>query len=807
MNKTQIKYSFRVFKRQKAYVFINVIGLAIGLSCSLIIALFIRYELNYDQYNEKKDRIFRVILNGKISGQEVTVTSTASKIGPTMRSEFPEVEDFLRLNGWGETIIRYGDNRFTENAFIEADSSFFNFFSIPLSRGNKETVLNEPHTVVISESASKRIFGENDPIDKMIKIGNDTIYYRVTGVMEDIPANTHFEANMIGSFMTNPRATENQWLSNSFNTYVLLHPNADPQKVNNRFSGMIVKYVGPLVTKYFGISMQDFLEQGNKYNMFLQKLTDTHLDPSIEQDLKPANDPKYLWIFGSIALLIIVIASINFMNLSTAQASKRAKEVGIKKVSGSTKGKLVSQFLAETIILSLVALLITILIVELSLPYFNKILGLNLNVGYLSTWHTIPALLIFSVMIGILAGIYPAFYLSSFNPYMVLKGMRASNKGGITVKRILVVLQFSISITLIVGTLIMFRQIRFMLNKDLGFNKEHLLVLRNAGTIGDKIKIFADELRNIPGVVKVASSTAIPGHNNNNNGYVIKGRPEESYLIQTNWIDYDYLDVYGIRLSSGRFFDPSFSTDKDACVVNENTVHSFLMEDPFAIRFETREDESDEVTYMPIIGVVKDFHHESLRNDITPYILRFKDEDNNWGYISIKLSPAASSATIEKIEEVWRSYTNNDPMQYFFMDKDFERLYKEEEQNARLAILFTILAILIASLGLYGLTSFSVQQRTKEIGIRKTFGASKSNLWTLVAKEILILIAISTAIAWSLIYWIANDWLQNYHYRIKLQITDFLLGFVIALVIALAIISHRTIKTALLNPSVSLRYE
>ncbi len=238
-------------------------------------------------------------------------------------------------------------------AFIEADSSFFSFFSIPLSKGNKETVLNEPHTVVISESTSKKIFGEIDPIDKMIKIGNDSSYYRITGVMEDIPANTHFEANMIGSFMTNPRATEDQWLSNSFNTYVLLHPNADPQKVDNRFSGMIVKYVGPLVTKYFGISMQDFLAQGNKYNMFLQKLTDIHLDPSIEQDLKPANDPKYLWIFGSIALLIVVIASINFMNLSTAQASKRAKEVGIKKVSGSTKGKLVIQFLAETIILSL----------------------------------------------------------------------------------------------------------------------------------------------------------------------------------------------------------------------------------------------------------------------------------------------------------------------------------------------------------------------------------------------------------------------------------------------------------------------
>ena len=807
MIKNLLKYSFRAFKRQKAYVFINVLGLAIGLACSLIIVLFIRYELSYDQYNEKKDRIFRVILNGKISGQEVTVTSTASPIGPTMLNEFPEVEDFLRINGWGETVIKYQDHHFTEKAFIEADSSFFNFFSISLLQGQKDFVLNEPYTVVVSETTAKKIFGEEDPINKMLKIGNDSTMYRVTGVMENIPETTHFNANVIGSFMTNPRADDNQWLSNSFNTYVLLHSNTEPELANNRFSDMIVKYVGPEVSRFFGISIQEFLAQGNKYNMFLQKLTDIHLDPSIDQDLKSANDPKYLWIFGSIAVLIIVIASINFMNLSTAQASRRAKEVGIKKVSGSTRGLLISQFLVETIILSLFALLFTILITEISLPYFNTLLGIKLKVGYLSNWYTIPGMIVCSAIIGVIAGSYPAFYLSSFNPYMVLKGMRIGNRGSGKLKSILVVLQFSISIILIVGTLIMFRQIQFMLNKDLGFNKEHVLVIRRASTIGNKIKSFKEELRKIPDVVNVASSTAVPGHNNNNNGYMIKGRTEESYLLQTNWVDFDYLETYGIKISSGRFFDPSFTTDKDACIVNENAVRSFLMDDPFSIRFMIIDNESDEVTYMPIIGVAKDFHHESLRSGITPYILRFKNDDINWGYISIKLSPTTSAGTIEKIEEVWGSFTNNDPMQYFFMDEDFERLYKEEKQNAQLAILFTILGILIASLGLYGLTSFTVQQRTKEIGVRKTFGASIQNIWFLVAKEIMIMVLISTAIAMPFIYWIADNWLQNYHYRINLQVTDFLIGFFIALAIALATISHHTIKTALVNPSQSLRNE
>lgn len=807
MLKNLIKYSFRAFKRQKSYVFINVLGLAIGLACSLIIVLFISYELSYDQYNDNKDNLYRVILNGKISGQEVRVTSTASIIGPTMRNEFPEVEDFLRINGWGETVISREENHFTERAFFEADSSFFNFFSIKLLRGEINTVLNKPYTLVLSETTANKIFGEENPINKMLKVGNDSTRYRVTGIMEDIPDNTHFRANAIGSFMTNDRSQDQTWLSNSFSTYVLLHPNSDPAEANARFAPMIEKYVGPEVVKYFGISLSDFLEQGNKYNMYLQKLTDIHLDPSIDQELRAANDPKYLWIFGSIAVLIIVIASINFMNLSTAQASKRAKEVGIKKVSGSTRGLLLSQFLIETIILSFIALIITVLITELSLPYFNKLLGLQLSVGYLQNWYTIPLMILGAAMIGGLAGSYPAFYLSSFNPYMVLKGMRISSRGNGMLKNVLVVLQFTISIVLMIGTMIMFRQIQFMLDKDLGFNKDQVFVIRRAGTLGNKTKSFKEEIRSIPEVLNITSSTAVPGHNNNNNGYRVKGRPEESYLAQTNWVDYNYFETYDIKLSSGRFFDKSFATDEDACIVNEVAVKNFLFDDPFSIRFVNMDDETEEITYMPIVGVAKDFHHESLKSSISPYIFRCNGEDFRWGYISIKLSANSNSETLKKIEEIWGSYTNNSPIQSFFMDKDIERLYSEERRNAELAIMFTIIGILIASLGLYGLTSFNVLQRTKEIGVRKTFGASIQSIWFLVAKEIIILILISTTIAWPLIYWIADNWLQNYHYRINLQGADFLIGLLIALIIALTTISYRTIRTALVNPSDSLRYE
>jgi putative ABC transport system permease protein len=806
MLKNLFKYSFRALSRQKSYVFINILGLSIGIACSLIISLFIIHELSYDQFNEKKDRIYRVILNGKINGQELKVTSTAAIIGPTVLNEFPEVEDFLRMDGSGELVVSYKDKNFSEKEFLEADSSFFNFFSIPLIRGNKNTVLNKTYTAVITQKVATKIFGDEDPIDKMLKIGSDTTRYRVTGIMEEIPENAHFRANIIGSFMTNHRSNSKEWMSNSFNTYLLLHPNAKAQDVDEHFKDLVIKYCGPEVIKYLGITIEEFFSQGNKYNLYLQNLCDVHLDPSIEQMLKPANDPKYLWIFAAIAILIIIIAAINFMNLSTAQAGKRAKEVGIKKVCGSSRPMLVKQFLLESMLLSFFALVLAILITELSLPYFNELMNLEISAAYFSSWFTIPSLLILTILIGFLAGSYPAFYLSAFNPYMVLKGKLRSGRQKSKLRSGLVILQFAISIVLITGTLIMFRQIEFMQNKELGFDKENVMVIRRAHIIGQKIESFKDALKQIPGVIQVSASTALPGHNNNNNGYRMKGRPEESFLLQTNWVDCDYLETHGYQLADGRFFDKAMLTDENTCLINETAVKIFNLENPLTEAFEN-EDEAGDLIHTSIIGVLKDFHYESLRSEIQPYVMRFKNKDINWGYISVKLSPNSIANTVDEIENTWASFTNNNPIKFFFVDKDLERLYTEEKRNATLSILFTILGILIAALGLYGLTAFSVQQRTKEIGVRKAFGAAIGNIWYLIAREIIVLVLIATAIAWPLIYWVADNWLQNYQYRIKLDIFDFMTGFLIAIVIALMTISYRAIKAARANPIESLRYE
>lgn len=800
-----LKHSFRALKKQKTFVIINVTGLAIGLAASLMIALYIIHELSYDNYHQNKDHIYKLILHGRIGGQELQVTSTAAPIGPTISREFPEVSAFLRLNPWGETIIKKGDIAFTEDHYIEADSSFFDFFSIPLLRGNKQNVLSQPYTVVLSESTALKIFGEEDPIDQMIRIGTSSSMHRVTGIMQDIPANTHFEANMVGSFSSNPRSTDNEWLANSFHTYLILHPQSLPEEVDARFHDLMVRYVGPQIQHSLGISFQEFLAAGNQYGLLLQPLRDIRINPAIEGTMVRATDPRYFWIFGSIGLLILVIASINFMNLSTAQATKRAREVGIKKVSGSTRRMLIWQFILETVILSLLALLIALIIVEATMPLFNQMLDMNLNLSSIRNWQFLAITLSAAAVIGILAGSYPAFYMSSFNPIEVLKSKTPRGRGNISLRSALTVLQFSISIILIIGTLVMHRQIRYMLARDLGFDKENIMVIRRPEALQGQVASFKQELMHLPGVMAVSASTAVPGRNNNTNGYVMRGRPEETFLIQSNWVDYDFLETYGLKLSQGRFFDRKMLTDHDACLLNEIAINNFNIDKPFEARLQ--DGNPDDKRTLAVIGVVNDFHYESLRHEIRPYILRFREDDVQWGYISIRLEAGISPSTIQAIERVWSSFAATDPMLFFFMDQDVQRQYIQERQNASMSVTFTILAIIIATLGLYGLMSFAVGQRIKEIGVRKTFGASVSDIWLMICREIFILVVIANLIAWPVVYWVAGNWLANYHYRISLSPGDFLAGFAIAAIIALITISYRTIRTAMMNPSVSLRYE
>jgi len=806
MLKNLIRLSLRSFKRQRVYIIINILGLSIGIACSLLIALYVINEAGYDKFNTKRDRIYRTILNGKIGGQEITASSSPAIMGPTMVKEFPEIEDFLRMNNNGPTVLEFNNQTFTEDHLVEADSSFFNFFSIPVLKGDLKNLLNAPRKVVLSESTAKKIFGNENPIDKPIKIGSDTVRYIITGVFADVPHNSHFEANVISSFITNPRSKNPTWMSNSFSTYLLLKPNTSYKTVDAKFPALMQKYVGPEIQQYTGISLDDFIEQGNKYRFYLQNLTDIHTDTTIQQDFKAPIDPKYLTIFGSIAILIVLIAAINFMNLSTAQASRRAKEVGIKKVGGSTTGMLIAQFLFESFILTFVSLILSIIFIKVTLPYFNNLLGANLALNLFASWYAIPSLILFALFVGFLSGAYPALFLSSFNPYEVLKGSVQNSTRNGRLRRLLVVFQFAVSILLIVGTLIMYRQIKYMLNKDLGFNKEQLIVINRAGALGTKMKSFKEIVKNIPGVVNISSSTAIPGRTNNNNGYMMEGRKDETFLMATSWVDYNFLDTYGMTLTSGRSFNESFTSDKDACIINETARKDFNVTDIDKTRFMEPGD-SGKVNYLPVIGIVKNFNFESLRNPIGPYILKLQNDNMLWGYITVRLSPHNYSKTISAIEDKWKEFVSNNPLQYYFLDADFELMYKQEKQNAQMAVIFSILAIFIASLGLFGLTSFTVEQRTKEIGVRKAMGSSVAGICVVISREIVILVSVSALIAWPVVYYWSGNWLENFYYKINPGIFTFVTGLAIALGIAILTISYRVLKAARVNPARSLTYE
>jgi putative ABC transport system permease protein len=800
-----LKHSIRSFKRQRAYIVINILGLAIGIACSLLITLYVINEASYDKFNIKKDRIFRVILNGKLGEQEIIAASTPAVMGPTLPREFPEVEDFLRMNDVGPIVVQYEQQFFTDNDIVQADSSFFNFFTIPVIKGDPENLLNGPHKVVLSETTAKKLFGDENPVDKLIKIGSDTTKFVITGIMKDVPSNSHFNASMVTSFMTNPRSKDPTWMNNSFSLYLLLKPNSSPTTVDTKFTDLIAKYVGPELQKYTGATIEDFVKQGNKYRFYLQNLTDIHFDNTVQGGFKAPSDPKYLVIFGSIAILIVAIAAINFMNLATAQASRRSKEVGIKKVGGSTRGMLITQFLTESFLLTFGSLVVAIGLVKLSLPYFNALLGTRLVLNLFDPWYTIPLLLLFTLFVGIMSGSYPAFFLSSFNPYEVLKGNSRSSISNGRLRRILVVFQFAVSILLIVGTLIMNRQIKYMLNKDVGFDREQLIVIERAQIVGNRMKAFKESVKMIPGVKNIASSTALPGRTNNNNGYLIEGRNEETYLMATSWVDYDFLDTYGMKLKSGRGFGETFTTDKQACILNESAVKNFNITDLEKTMI-LRPDDTGPKAF-PIIGVVQNFNFESLRSPVQPYILLLQGENNYWGYISVRLSSANYSTTINAIENIWKEYSSGSPLQYYFLDADFEKMYSQEKQNAQMAIIFSLLAIFIAALGLFGLTSFTVEQRTKEIGVRKAMGSSVSGIYLEISREIILLVSISALIATPIIYYYSGKWLENFYYRITPGLFIFIMGFVIALGIALITISFRVIKAARINPARSLKHE
>ena len=818
MWKNYIKVTLRNLFKNRVFNLINMAGLAIGLASAIFIILYIVDETGYDRFHERSDRMYRLYIDGKMAGEELKGAWNSPIFGPTFYDEIPEVTNFCRFD-YSTNLLLYSnpEEKYLEENILYADSTFFEVFSIDLLEGDPATCLDEPYSILLSESRVDRYFPDGNAMGNTISLNNDSTLYTVTGVVADAPRHSHFTYDFILSYCTRESSRRTIWFNNHMFTYLVLQEGAEEEVVEGKINEVMLEHIRPQLQQFLGISVEEFQANGNRYGIYMQPLTDIHLDPSIglpnDIGYRPLGNRTYLVIFGVIAFLVLVIAAINFMNLSTARSLSRAKEVSLRKVVGSTRKELVQQFMVESVVLSFISLLIALLAVDLLLPSFNNLAGTSLNYGDLWSWYMIPAFLVLAIFLGLLSGSYPATVLASFKPIQALKGRTTGSNGTGNLRSILVVVQFTISIVIVVGTLVIFWQFRYLLNKDKGFREDHLVVMERVYPLGnDRLVTFKQELLKHSGISGVTNSTAYVGSPNNNNGYKIRGKGvSEPFLFNTFWVDYDFMENYRFELADGmgRFFSREYGMDSTACVINEAAVRKYNLEDPLETEIIWHNNDTVE-TNLRVIGVVKDFHYSSLKDEIAPMIMILKPNDWSWvGFLTIRIDPGAADIqeTLGFMEKTWYDFTEDQPFQYFFLDERLDSYYAEEKRTGIITLIFSILSIFIASLGLFGMTLYNSQKRTREISIRKVMGASESNILTLVSRSVMISLMVAIVIAWPVAWYMMRDWLNNFPYNIGFQPVLFFLAALLALVIALITVVTTSIKAARTNPATALHYE
>ncbi|OGU55898.1 MAG: hypothetical protein A2V66_18260 [Ignavibacteria bacterium RBG_13_36_8] len=810
MLKNYFKIAIRNLLKHKGFSLINITGLAIGIACCIIIMLFVQNELSYDRVYNNSDRIYRMVLDGKLGENEFNLAVSASPLAETMVRDFPEVENSTRLFRGGFPVIRYKDKVFSEERYFWADSNFFDVFQLSFIAGDPKTALRDPNSVVITESTARKYFGDENPMGKYINSDNREDYL-ITGIIPDIPENSHFHFDFLGSLNRYANRLGGQsFLSNNVYTYVLLKDDNNTEELSRKLPEGLKKYIAPQVLQATGISWEQHQKIGTRYNYLLQPMTDIHLYSHLDYEIEPNSDVTYVYFFTIIALLILGIACINFMNLSTARSSGRAKEVGIRKTVGSTFKQLIYQFLSESIVMSLMAIIISLIIVQLLLPVFNEIAGKQLAVNYFGSVWVIPLLFLFAVMVGVFAGSYPAFFLASFKPVSVLGGNIKRGTKGKLLRSGLVILQFSVSIILFIGTFIISEQLRYVQNKNLGFNKEQLLIIHKTDDIGRFIESFKNDLRSHTNIVSVSNSATLPGLIFGSNAFRRQdGTGEDTRVIMTMFADYDFAKTYQIKMAEGRYYSPDRTVDTvNSIVVNEEALKVFGISKPAVGKQIVQMGNTPETSFtFNIIGVLKNFHFESLHNEIRPLIIGIFRTGGFGRYVSVRVNTSDLEETLAFIKESWTKYAGNQAFEYTFFDEDFAELYASEERTGKLFTSFSILAIFIACLGLFGLAAYTTEQRTKEIGIRKALGANISTILLLLTKEFTKWVLISNIIAWPIAFYIMNNWLADFAYRIDISLWTFLISGAVALVIAIITVSSQAIKAAVANPVNSLRYE
>ena len=802
-----LKIALRNLKKNKGYSFINIFGLAVGIASCIIILIYLQNELSYDKYNENYDRIYRVHLSAKISNNELEPATSCAPGGPAYVDQIPEVENFTRIRSYGFPVIRYKDKAFSEEKFYWVDPSFFNIFTVRFIKGNRESALREPNSVVVTRSIAEKYFGNENPIGKVLN-SDKRKDYLVTGVIEDFPVNSSFHPEFLGSLSSYNVNADQNWLSNNYYTYILARKGTNPEELEKKIVNVSKVYIGAQLMNVLGVTYDQMVEGGSRYNFVLQHLGDIHLKSHLSNELEPNGDILYVYIFSIIAFAILLIACINFTNLSTARSSGRAKEVGIRKTLGSNQASLIRQFLIETMLMSFLAMLLALLLVELLLPAFNSIANTELSLHIFNNFYSIPVLILFVLIVGLIAGIYPAFVLSSLTPVKVLRGklQRSSTKS--VLRNSLVILQFSISIILIVGTFIIISQLNYIQNKKLGFNRDQILLVKKTDDIGQNIHSFKYDLLQINSIKNVANSTSIPGENFGDTAFRREGSgPDEVHDIKVLATDYDFINTYEIKMKAGRFFSKDFVSDTTAVVLNEAAVKSLGLKDPvgkYLIRIGANPQTSEKYK---IVGITNDFNFESLHQKIDPLVMSLFHPTDFGKFVSIKFSPGDPGSTIKQISAVWSKYAGSQAFEYAFFNDDFARLYASEERTGQLFTIFSVLAIFIACLGLLGLAAYTAEQRTKEIGIRKVLGATVSEIIFMLTKEFTKWVLVANIIALPLAYLFMKGWLENFAYRIGFNPWVFILAGVSALLIAVITVSYQAIRAAIANPVESLKYE
>ena len=806
MLKNYLKVAVRNILKHKFFAAINIVGLVIGMTCCFLIFVYVKDELSYDRFHNESENIYRVGLQGRIAGQEIFTTNSCIPLAATMQAEIPGVEEVVRMipaNRASGLAFRYDDKVIPELNVFYADSNFFNFFSFRLIQGDAATALKEPNSVVITDELATKYFGNDDPIGKTITIGNDKWPCKVTGVSEKAPSNSHFHFNAIISYATVEKDWYQGWTGNSWQTYLRKNPNTRVADVNAKLEEIVKIHVGKELEEGLGINFEEFKKQGGIYSYTIYPLTDSHLNSIFTDDIEPASSMQYVYIFSGIGVFILIIACINFMNLSTARSAGRAKEVGLRKTLGSQRIQMIGQFLSESFIYSLVSVVFAIVATYLVLPQFNVLVGKQLTLGVLSEPVFILGALLLALIVGVLAGSYPAFYLTSFNAVEVLKGKARAGMKDKGVRSTLVVVQFAVSTFLILATVVVFMQLDYMQNKNLGLDQRNIINVQNTRRLGVNRDAFKNTVASIPGVQGVSlTNNSFPGVNNTT-VFRVKGR-DVDYLSGKYIADYDQADVLKLTIKEGRFFSREFATDSTAAVINVAAVREFGLENP--INEELMDYNGEKPSPIKIIGVVEDFNFETLKSKVRPIVIRLKDNNNEYRNLLVRYE-GDPQTVLSRIESSWKQSASGEPFEYTFLDQDFDSLFRAE---MRLRNSFTVLAgltIFIACLGLFALAAFTTEQRTKEVGIRKALGASKLNLTLLLSKEFTVLVGISIVPALALGYYFSDWWLKDFAYRVEVGPLIFVGSALLAIIIAWGTVSYQALKAAASNPVDSLRYE